>query len=142
MIKCIINSLIWVLFTSFFGLIQVWFTIIMSYVRIDKSYSFSIALEDGSLLFFIMALVAAVTIDYSFSRIEAIPKQIETFIFFMTPMTISLLSTGLYVSLYTSDKDQLNIENFSDVQIVVIILAIIYAFSAKFIMFFYKDNNK
>lgn len=138
--KVFLNSLIWILFTSFFGLIQVWFTIIVSYVRIDKSYSFSIALEDGSLLFFIMALVAAVTIDYFFSEEKGDYKKLETFVFFITPMVISLLSTGLYVSLYT-DENKINIENFSDVQIGVIILAIIYAFSAKLIMFFYKENK-
>jgi hypothetical protein len=139
--KSFLNSLIWILFTSFFGLIQVWFTIIVSYVRIDKIYSFSIALEDGSLLFFIMALVAAVTIDYFFSEEKGDYKKLETFVFFITPMVISLLSTGLYVSLYTSDKDKLDIENFSKIQIGVIILAIIYAFSAKFLMFFKEDKE-
>lgn len=105
------NSLIWVLFTSFFGLIQVWATMMISYIRTDKNYSFLTAIQEGDLLFFIMALVAAITIDFYFSENLNVSNKLIAFIFILTPILISVFSIILY-SLFYIDKDIIELENF------------------------------
>lgn len=141
-IKAVIASLMWTLLTSLFGLTQVWVTIIVSYVRIDKSYSFSVAFQDGSLLFFVMALVTAITIDYNFSEDLQMPQALRSFVFTVTPLIIGILSIGVYVSLYTADEGQVDYETLANIQIVTIALTLLYALGAKFLIFFNKEPDK
>ncbi|MGB0385124.1 MAG: hypothetical protein ACPGWR_09900 [Ardenticatenaceae bacterium] len=141
-IKAVIASLMWTLLTSLFGLTQVWVTIVVSYVRIDKSYSFWAAFQDGSLLFFVMALVTAITIDYNFSENLQIPQALRSLVFTVTPLIIGILSIGVYVSLYTADEGQLDYESLANIQIIIIILTWLYALGAKFLIFFNKEPDK
>lgn len=142
LIKAFIASLMWTLLTSLFGLTQVWVTIIVSYIRIDKSYSFSTAFQDGSLLFFVMALVTAITIDYNFSENLQIPQVLRSLVFTVTPLIIGILSIGVYVSLYTADKGEVDHESMANIQIIIIILTLLYALGAKLIIFFNKEPDK
>jgi len=121
LIRAAIGSLIWTLLTSFLGLTQLWLTLGVSYVLIDKYYSLSVAIQDGSLLFFIMAIVTAITIDHHFTEISSIPHWAKSIMFTLFPLIIGVLATNLYVILYIADENQVNEEFVANVQYTIIL---------------------
>ena len=120
---------------------QVWLTIISSYVLIYRVYSFSIAVQEGSLLFFIIALVIAITIDYHFTDLLPIPKRLSSYVFTFFPMIICGVATFLYATRYLSDNNQLNADAFARVQYGILFMTVLYSLMAKFVMFFYQESS-
>jgi vacuolar-type H+-ATPase subunit I/STV1 len=140
--KAAIASLSWTFLTTFLGLIQVWITMVISYLLKNKEYNLRVALEEGSLLFFIMAVTIAITIDYHFSENIHLPQWIRSVMFTLLPFLIGILVTALYSTLYIADENELNQSAFIATQSFLIGLTILYAFIAKLLIFLYEESNK
>ena len=139
--KSVQRSFTWTLLTTLLGLIQLWITISVSYVLTHISYSMWGALQEGALLFFIMAITTAITTDYHFTNEFRIPQWIRGIIFTLFPFLIGVFVSGIYVALYISDPSQIDRPRLVLIQCAIIILTIMYALAAKSIMFFYEDSQ-
>ena len=129
--KSIQRSLSWTILTTLLGLIQLWITICVSYVLTHISYSMWGALQEGALLFFIMAVTTAITVDYHFTAELPISQSIRGIIFTLFPFLIGVFVTALYVTLYISDSSKVDRPA---------LLTITYALIAKTIMFFHEET--
>jgi hypothetical protein len=138
LIKSAFLSLIWNFLTIFLGLLQLWITVGISYIVTTQDYTISDALQEGALLFFIMAVIAAITVDYHFVDLP-IMTIFKGFMFTLFPLIIGIFVTVLYVTLYLVDEKLIDKEVVSLFQYILIILTVIYAMMAKFIMFFYEE---
>lgn len=138
LIKSVFLSLIWNFLTIFLGLLQLWITVGISYIVTTQTYTISDALQEGSLLFFIMAVIAAITIDYHFVDIPIYPI-LKGLMFTFFPLIMGIIVIVLYVTLYIVDENLIDEEVVFVVQYTVIILTVIYAVIAKFLMFFYEE---
>lgn len=138
--KSIQRSLSWTILTTLLGLIQLWITICVSYVLTHISYSMWGALQEGALLFFIMAVTTAITVDYHFTSELRISQSIRGIMFTVFPFMIGVFVSGLYVALYISDPSKVNRPALVLIQCGIITLTIIYALIAKAIMFFHEET--
>jgi len=98
------------------------------------------ALQEGVLLFFIMVMTTVITVDYHFTNELPISQWIRGIIFTVFPFMIGVFVSGLYVALYISDSSQVDRPALVLIQSVIIILTIIYALIAKYIMFFHEET--
>lgn len=141
-IIALINSITWTVLVTGLGLIQFWITIGVSYIVKTKTYSLSDALQEGTLLFFIMAITTAITIDYYFAEELDIPKWANSILFMYYPLTIAIFVTVIYVLLYVINQEELDKSAIAVSQYGVIASTIAYALIAKFIMFFNLEIKK
>lgn len=135
LMKAALDSLNWTVLTTFLGLIQLWITVIISYLLTNKEYNFYSPFQDGSLLFFIMAVTTAITIDYHFTKNINLPQWAKSVVFTLFPFLIGILVTALYSTFYIADDNELHLSGFMVIQYFVIGCTIIYVFVAKFLMF-------
>jgi hypothetical protein len=62
------KSFIWLVFTVFFGLqFPIGLVWLDSYLTTPQYFSFNSLLKNGTLMFFVMAVVASITVDYRLS---------------------------------------------------------------------------
>ena len=68
-IQWFVKGINWLIFTSLFGLLQLFVIFFWTILR-NKPFPLSQILADGSILFFACAIVASVIIDYGLSEVE------------------------------------------------------------------------
>lgn len=89
-----------------------------------------------------MGVTTAITIDYHFIEDFKISHWVRSVMFTFFPFLIGIFVAGLYVTLYIADKNQINESAAMYAQFAVIVLTIIYALSAKFVMFLHEGQKK
>lgn len=141
LIKAAIYSFSWTLLTAFFGLFQFWVTLGISAIIKTKHYSLADAIQEGSLLFFIMAVNTAITIDYYFIKDFKISPALERVIFNLLPSLILLIVIVLYVPLYIVPYDEVDQLTLMIAHRIVIGLIFIHAFIAKIMMYLHERRK-
>ncbi|HFG1897136.1 TPA: hypothetical protein ACGF3X_003596, partial [Vibrio cholerae] len=90
--KGIFSSCLWLVFTVFFGLLQLWLLLGYDQANNDFNLNTNKLILDGVLLFFCSALVASITIDYHFDKSMELPKWASGILFSFFPFIIIGLS--------------------------------------------------
>lgn len=140
-IKALTKSLIWTLLTCVLGLLQIWMTIGITYFVKDIEFNLETTIINGSFLFFIMAIIAAITVDYFFVPPLPISKQSEIFVFYLYPFFIAFFVGSSYSLLYRFEPERLNYQNIEYAQYVVALMTLIYAIFSKCIMFYHEQKG-
>ena len=129
------KSIIWSLFTVFFGLLQIWLIWANSFVLKDKEFLFGEFIMDGALLFFSTAIVSSLTIDHYLS--ERRPyldiKTILAFILF--PFIIVFLSVWLFGVCYGRTVNEVELDFIIIIEYSIFTATLVYAFGIKLMAF-------
>lgn len=141
LILALIKGMIWTLLTAMFGLIPVWLTFGISIITKNRDYSLSQAVQDGSLLFFVMAITTAITVDYYFSKDIDISGWVNKIMFTMYPFVIGIVITYLYSTLYLVSQPEIHVGIVSQIQYLLIAATLLYATIAKYVMFLDEEKN-
>lgn len=141
LILALIKGMVWTLLTAMFGLIPIWLTFGISIITKNRDYNFSQAVQDGSLLFFVMAITTAITVDYYFSKDIDISGWVNKIMFTMYPFVIGIVITYLYSTLYLVSQSEIHVGIVSQIQYSLIGTTILYAMLAKSLMFFDEEKN-
>ena len=76
-LKALGASIAWTVMASGVGLTQLWITVGIYSLDKQSNYEFSATIRDGSLLFFIMAIITTIAIDYYFDQSTELPRNRE-----------------------------------------------------------------
>jgi len=141
------KSLIWLLFTIVFGLLQFWVAI-GNAMLLDTKGSFSFTefhntiLMDGVLIFFATTLVATVIIDYYLvkkqilkNEIYADKKYVFDFLFSIFPIIIFAACIWLFTTCFGKQPESVNIELAKRIEFAILISVMIYTYLSKTILF-------
>jgi hypothetical protein len=105
----------------------------------DIDFSYQTTILNGSFLFFVMAIIAAITVDYFFASPLLIPKWAEILVFNLYPFFIAIFVGVSYSLLYTFEAERLNLSTLENSQYSVIIMTFIYAIFSKMVMFYSEE---
>ncbi|MGB0388102.1 MAG: hypothetical protein ACPGWR_25070 [Ardenticatenaceae bacterium] len=138
--KAAIYSSSWTILTAFLSLIPLILIFAISGLRKDINYGVFNAIQDGSLLLFIMAMTTAITVDYHFTVNLDLSQWLKSVIFTLFPFVIGVFIAGFYSILYISDENQINQSILIAFSYIAIVFALIYSFCAKLVIFFGERN--
>lgn len=92
------RGLIWVLFTCFFGMLQLFVQIAFEWLGNRTYSSWESICTTGGLLFFCTALTSSISIDYFCDEKEEVKKSVVGIFFVIVPVSIILASISLFVA--------------------------------------------
>ena len=132
--ESVFRALIWTSLNCLFGLVQVWVVLLIAYLL---SYDLGLAdlVARGEVLFFSMALIMGIAIDYYFSTdILRLPRWILGILLVVLPALISVLSIATYVAIYLEvahiDRDKVMV-----FQVSILCAVLVYSVCIKFLQF-------
>lgn len=134
-LKALGASIAWTVMASGVGLTQLWITVGIYSLDKQSNYEFSATIRDGSLLFFIMAIITTIAIDYYFDQSTELPRWVDGIIFFIFPFITGIFVTTSYVALHFLESESINYDLVSTIQMIAIVMTIFYALLVKFISF-------
>ena len=141
-----IKSSIWLFFTLFFGLFQIWLILAKSYVVISEVFPFEELVKDGVLLFFVTAMVSSITLDYILSKGPSLNwNWFDVFMFVVYPFLIILICVSSFYVVYGEDVENININLLWGIQQLILYFTLLYAFIVKIYAFSecqIKTNNQ
>lgn len=126
----VLKSLTWVGVTTLFGLLQLWLTFFKSLLVKTTIFPYEKILLDGVLLFFVTAVVTALTTDYYLSKIDY-PKWLVGIVFGFYPLLIVIVSVGLFFLFLYEEIRNLDIFLVEDIEKAIMIMTSIYAIVVK-----------
>ncbi len=133
----ITRAISWVLLTSFFSLIQVFFVFCVISLRKDSDLSLEELYRNGSLLFFSAGLVTNISIDYCFSRADfSLPKIAIGLVYGIFPVFVLIMTIFVYSACHFIDKNQIDMELLRKYQITILIVSLVQTVVGKTLMFF------
>ena len=133
--KGIFSSCLWLVFTVFFGLLQLWLLLGYDQANSDFNLNTNKLILDGVLLFFCSALVASITIDYHFDKSMELPKWASGILFSFFPFIIIGLSIWLFTTSYTTPTEKIDFEFVTSINYVIVTMTAIYTVTTKSLTF-------
>lgn len=133
--KGIFSSCLWLMFTVFFGLLQLWLLLGYDQANSDFNLNTNKLILDGVLLFFCSALVASITIDYHFDKSMELPKWASGILFSFFPFIIIGLSIWLFTTSYTTPTEKIDFEFVTAINYVIVTMTAIYTVTTKSLTF-------
>ncbi len=136
------KSLTWLAFTVFFGLLfpigLVWLD---SYLTTPQYFSFNSFFKNGTLMFFVMAVVASITLDYHLStQTFGQRKFLDGFLFTFFPFIIMVTCVALfYIPYKEPNEENINFELLYLIEKGILLFVFVYGFIVKFNAF--KDQE-
>ena len=115
------------------GLAQLW--ILFTLDHLAKTMAMPDIFRDGVLLFFAMAVVAAVAIEYHFAVEVRLPKWIEGVLFALIPFITAMFVTAAYVGSYLLGETNLKADQARCLQYIALAIALLYAILGKGVVF-------
>lgn len=128
------KGIYWTILILIFGLLQLWFSVFYVFYEDPSAFSFYPLVKDGALLFFSLAVVVGITIDYHFderkSKVGGLSKA-TAFVFFPLIVVTMIVAGYMTISTSTSDNEEvIKILNYSSLS-----LTILYAILGKTYLF-------
>lgn len=128
----------WTVLSALFGLMHL-ILVVASTKLIVGSPPIGVGiLLDGVLLFFATALVAALTIDYFFSKDQDYPKPVAGLLFCLYPALIIGVSIWLFGLCFGKTPQEVCVETLKNGTVAVVIMSLIYATVVKSLAFIQK----
>jgi tetratricopeptide (TPR) repeat protein len=137
------KSLMWSISTFIFGLLPLWLVLTHNPFTVKSQiFSFEQFLMSGSLLFFVTAIVASITIDHFLFSGKNMQNLLEIIIFTVFPTTLIFLCFVLFsITFGTSIKD-IQFEILYKLEINILLVTLFYATIAKFESFKRSPSQK
>jgi hypothetical protein len=130
MVRRIKTALFWCLLNVFFGLFQLWWTIGISSFNAKFHYDFKTLIQNCSLMFFSMALVSTLAIEFFYrAEQEQLSLQQIGFRYVLFPLFIILITLMLFTACQFGTPD---FQLVYQTQLVILTMSVVYAFSIKF----------
>ncbi|EJL7016407.1 hypothetical protein NMT49_003342 [Vibrio cholerae] len=133
--KGIFSSCLWLVFTVFFGLLQLWLLLGYDQANNDFNLNTNKLILDGVLLFFCSALVASITIDYHFDKSMELPKWASGILFSFFPFIIIGLSIWLFTTSYTTPTEKIDFDFIKEINYIIVTMTAIYTVTTKSLTF-------
>ncbi|RKZ91727.1 MAG: hypothetical protein DRR19_06415 [Candidatus Parabeggiatoa sp. nov. 1] len=134
------KSFFWFVLTLFFGLFQIWLVLGINNLIPTNELFFERFITDGALLFFSIAIVSSLTIDYHvFSRGIFNWNDLSLFMFLIFPMVIVFFCVLLFTVCYLK-SEAININHVFYTEIVIFTITFLYTIVVKSFAF-YKDQR-
>lgn len=118
--------------SAFFGLLQIWLTIGASFIIRDFSYDDFFL--NGSLLFFVTAIVTSLATDYYLSK-RPYPELLETAAFTLFPGIIIIVSVWLFGVCLGKDSQEIYLPELRSTEYAILFMTGVYALAVKFFGF-------
>lgn len=134
-ILALLASLAWTLIASVVGLTQLWVTILIFSFDKNKGYDYWQTIRDGSLLFFVMAIMTAIVVDYYFDYSMKFRRWLEGLVFSLFPFITGVFVATSYAALHLIESESINDSIALQMQAYAIAMTIIYALVVKFLHF-------
>jgi len=142
LLRSFMKSATWVFLTILFGLLQLWLAIGSSLIIKNFSITHDKIILDGVLLFFVTAVVVAITIDYYFSD-NNYPRWAVGILFGFFPGIIVIISVWLFGICIGKSKTDLEMVTINSLEYAVLTMSFIYALIIKALEFYQnKKLNK
>lgn len=104
------KGIYWTILVLIFGLLQLWIDVFLKYYGSPDSFSFYPLIKNGAFLFFSLAVVVGITIDYHFdekkSEVGALWKA-GAFVFFPFLLVVAIVVAYTTVSLIKTENDNI-----------------------------------
>ncbi|OAI52516.1 hypothetical protein AYO46_00735 [Betaproteobacteria bacterium SCGC AG-212-J23] len=133
-------SVLWCIGTAAFGLLSIWFSLYLApKVLKDFHPSLTTFLNEGAFVPFLIAVIAAVTVDY---HLRKKADNLKTYTFVETMATLAAPALWLfYVALvyglaFERDKTVLNLQGYQDLQLQLVYGTAVLALTIK--MFYFR----
>jgi hypothetical protein len=140
-LKAAVKAITWTALTTALGLIQVWLTLFVVKLVPSKPFNLQRLLHDGVLLFFIMAIVATITIDFYHGKSFRLPLWIHGVLFAFVPFVTALFVAGTYAALFLADSSLVDAGVLVASQELALVLVVVYATGAKYLMFLSQEER-
>ncbi len=128
------RSVSWFALTSFFGLLQLWILLFSNAILKKPIISYNQLLTDGFILFFIIAIVSTITIDFLLSKLN-FSKFIVAFLFILYPMIIVIISSIVFCIFFQKSKCEIDFNSLETIELTLLTMAIIYTLITKTLSF-------
>lgn len=136
------KTVVWLLISSFYGLLPIGIIFLLKWFNPSITYSFSNIVDEGILIFFCIALSSSVTVDYLFNT-KKFPKWLD-FILYGFPWFLvfiaSIVFSQMAINRFSTDLN-LDVEKLIDLQFFIIILTLIYVIIVKTIVFYTRKTQ-
>jgi hypothetical protein len=116
----------WVLWTVLAGLLPLWIRVIGVHVHVFPDMGWTQVLKDGMLLYFSIAIVAAITTDYHLLG-EHYPKYAHIYMMELFPTILWIGSVIIYFLIWSSQLDEVGYKSALYIEISILISSCIYA---------------
>ena len=126
-VKWLRAGLTWVLATAFAGLIPLWIRLVGVSLGVFPGVGWEQILKDGMLLYFSIAIVAAITIDYFLIGDVNYPKYTKIYMMGVFPVVLWFGSIVIYFLTFQANLDASSFRTALNVELVIAILSCIYA---------------
>ncbi|MGB0386398.1 MAG: hypothetical protein ACPGWR_16430 [Ardenticatenaceae bacterium] len=134
-ILALLGSLAWTVTASVVGLAQLWVTILIFSFDKNKNYDYSQTIQEGSLLFFVMAIMAAIVVDYYFDPNMKFNPWLEGLLFSFIPFLTGVFVATSYAALHLIGPGSIDDSMAGQMQVYAIAITILYALLVKFLHF-------
>lgn len=128
------KSLLWILLSIFFGMLQIWIVFGYENITSSKLLSNEKIILDGVLLFFITGIVSSIAIDFFLSK-ENYNRAIVGFLFVLYPFIVIITAVCIYCITINKVQRELNMDSLKSLHIVLIAMTIIYTVITKIMQF-------
>lgn len=126
--KHFIKPILWTFLTVFFGLLQLWSVIFISFL-IDRPIEINYILRNCGLLFFSTSLIISITLNFIFKRKTTKNLPIVSLVYFTLPIFCVFFSILIYYASYFNEP---NIGKIAWFQIIIFIITLIYVMTIKY----------
>lgn len=131
------KSLVWVLITFTFGLLQIGVIFLISKIDNDVVFDIFQIMEDGVVVFFSIAIVVSVTLDFVFDiKLNNNMRWGIILLCVISPAVVYILGMFLYISSFMTIID--NKEIYQNLVIFLLSLTFFHAIATKFLLFLSK----
>jgi len=131
-INSIIRGSVWLLWTLFFGALQIIIVLVLSLIFSSLSFDFAQLIKDGVYLFIAVSLSSAVMVDY-FLRKRNESEQ-ANFVYGVMGFLIIFFSAFIYAALISSPESA-ELKTLGIVEYVILVFSIVYALVMKAIIY-------
>lgn len=131
----------WVLFTVLAGLLPLWIRVLGVYLHIFSDIGWEQVLKDGMLIYFSIAIVAAITTDYHLIG-KRYPKYAHIYMMELFPAILWVGSIIVYFLVWKAQLDQTGFKTALRVEILILIFSCIYALIHKAIQITRAEENE
>ncbi|MEN8217112.1 MAG: hypothetical protein ABFS56_12240 [Pseudomonadota bacterium] len=134
------KSFFWFVLTLFFGLFQIWLVLGINNLIPTNGLFFEKFIIEGALLFFSIAIVSSLTIDYHvFSRGIFNWKDFTVFMFFLFPIAIVAFCVIVFIVCYLT-PEKIDFDSVFNAEIGIFTITFLYSIIVKSVAF-YKDQR-
>lgn len=134
--RAIFRGGLWTGLAILIGLTPLWLKAIICWLNTQMTWHWSEAICENVILFFAMALVAAIGVDLLLveKKKADLPREIEVILHTVVPFGIFTCTAASFGVFITAPADT-NIQILGQIQILVFVSSVVYAWVVKFIGF-------